>query len=148
VLEVSGGNTEFDREEALEVLSAGEPAAGTLLPSEPPDGARILQVLQVDERGLVMAVEIPFGGRFNRPDVIWVKNEIAISAPFPVDSAQAWLVYPERARAGERLRVFGRELSRELVALRSADDGKIIELKDVGQSKARRALRTRFRSPG
>ena len=57
--------------------------------------------------------------------VCWVKNSDGWSKPWLVKSAQPWWVSPEQAAPGQTVRVFGRALDTQLVALKARDSGKV-----------------------
>jgi len=137
----------FDPEKALAALSAAPVRSPTgrrplrahyELPAEPPSGAQKLNVLAVEPRGLVLAVEFYsyYGGdgfydaRAGGP-VCWVKNRDGFSHPWLVRSAQPWWVYPEKVQPGERIRVFGRNIDAKLVALKASPGGEVRVLADV-----------------
>ena len=137
-------NTVFDEPRALAALAAKVYSGRDLLPQKPPAGARPLKVLGVEPRGRVMAVE--FVGHHDAsgfydatlgPEVCWVVTPQGTSKPVLVRSAQPWWIYPDRASPGQRIRIFGRNISARLVALKSSQTGKLLTLSDFGPGRHR-----------
>ncbi len=102
-----------------EMVAAGRDHPGrTALPATPPKEATRRRILETAPRGFAMAVE--FHTTYNAsgyydatlgPEVCWVENADGFSPPQLLRSARPWWVFPERARAGDRVRLFGRDLS-------------------------------------
>lgn len=63
--------------------------------------------------------------------VCWVKSPGGCSRPWLVHSATPWWVYPERAVAGQLVRVFGRNLDAKLVSLRPRPSGPAVFMTSV-----------------
>ena len=64
------------------------------------------------------------------------ENADGFSPPRLVRSAQAWWVYPEQARAGDRIRIFGRNLSerwRQALAALVSESGKVLPIEATGK---------------
>jgi hypothetical protein len=133
--EVRAWDAPFDETKALAALAATPYCAGDLLPATPPAGAQKLKVLDVDPRGLVMAVEYQshysaqgfYDARAGKA-VCWVGVGGAWSRPRLVKSARPWWVSPEKAAPGEVVRVFGRAIDARLVALKARDGGKVVRV--------------------
>ena len=130
--EVRAWDAPFDEKKALAALAATPYRPHDFLPDAPPKGARNLKVLDVDPRGLVIAVEFQshygaqgfYDARAGQA-VCWVGNGGAWSEPRLVKSARPWWVSPERAAPGETVRVFGRTIDARLVALRARGGGAV-----------------------
>ena len=144
---VHAWSPEATEEELMQVLeeavAAGLERPGAGLPARPPGDATRLRILETDPRGLVLAAE--FHASYNAsgyfdatlgPEVCWVENADGFSPPRLVRSARPWWVYPERGRPGDRIRVFGRNLSERwrkgLVALVS-DGGRVVPVEASGR---------------
>lgn len=126
-----------------EAAAAGLEHPGAELPSRPPEDAKQVRILETDPKGRNMAAEFhstyDASGYYDAtlgPEVCWVENADGFSPPRLVRSARPWWVYPERARAGDRIRIFGRNLSERwrqaLVALVS-ENGKVLPLEATGK---------------
>lgn len=137
-------NAPFDEERALAALAHGGASLRDRLPDEPPEDARRLAVLHTGDAGRVMAVE--FGRHYTAQgfydaeigfDVIWVANREGTSRPWLVRSAEPWFAYPRRARPGETVRVFGRNVDAKLLALRSEEGEDPVSLAITGHGRHR-----------
>lgn len=145
VTEVYSANMPFNEREVVTALESGDYKGKQALPSVPPANSRRLNILTQDPRGLVMAVEFSddytsngfFGDRVG-DDVVWVKNGDGYSKPWLVKSADTWFIYPEKANAGELVRVFGRCVDARLIAVRKQGERKLTLLKG-GDVAARNA---------
>jgi len=133
VTEVYSANIPFDEKAAIAALESGNYKT---LPSAPPVNARRLNILTQDPRGLVMAVEFSdeyssngFFGDGVGDDVLWVKNRDGYSKPWLIKSSKPWFIYPEKANAGEVVRVFGRCVGSRLIAVKKQGDNKLRILK-------------------
>jgi hypothetical protein len=140
--EVLAWSPPFDKEKAIAALEATPYQPLALLPPEPPQEANRLTILDIEPRGLVMAVE--FYGHFHAGGfydarageaVCWVTNGDGCSKPWLVRSARPWWAYPEKAAPGDRIRVFGRNIDTQHVALKSRDDGRVVVLSEIGQGR-------------
>lgn len=127
----------LDADAALAALRTTPYDARRWLPAEPPPGARRLQVLDADPRGLVLAVESEShynaSGFFDSRaggHVCWIRNADGWSKPWRITAAQPWWVSPAAAPPGATVRVFGRSLDARLVALKASDDGQVTVLPD------------------
>jgi len=133
--EVYVWNVPFNENEALAALEVKVYKGKSLLTAQPPKEAKKLNILSTDPRGLVMAVEFSdnysaegfYGDRIGG-QVVWVKNADGYSKPWLVHSATPWWVYPSKTSAGDRVRVFGRNISAKLAVIRKAGDTKIQKL--------------------
>lgn len=132
----------FDQDKAIAALAPTPYPGESLLPGEPPQGSKRLNILDVEPRGLVMAVE--FRAHYGASgfydaraggQVCWVKNSDGLSRPWLVRSAQPWWVYPEKAHPGHRVRIFGRNIDAKLVALKSRAEGKVTVLSELGRGR-------------
>jgi len=102
--EVFAWSPPFDKDKAVAALQATPYRGPDLLPPQPPEGARKLNILATEPRGLVMAVEFyghyHAGGFYDAragEQVCWVANGDGCARPWLVRSAQPWWVYPEQA---------------------------------------------------
>jgi hypothetical protein len=135
--EVRDWKAPFDADAALAALRTTPYDAGRWLPAEPPSGSRRVQVLDADPRGLVLAVESE--SHYNASGfydaragghVCWIKNSDGWSKPWRITTARPWWVSPAAAPPGATVRVFGRSLDAQLVALKASDDGQVTVLSD------------------
>ena len=136
VTEVYSANIPFDEKAVIAALESRDYKGTLLLPSVPPANARRLNILTQDPNGLVMAVEFSdeyssngFFGDQVGDDVLWVKNRDGYSKPWLVKSARPWFIYPEKAMAGELVRVFGRCVNAQLIAVKKQGDSRLRILK-------------------
>jgi hypothetical protein len=91
--------------------------AADWLPPVPTKEVRTLRVLDREENGRVAAVvataNLAQGGNWDAsvgPDVLWAKNAHGVSRPQLLRSAQPWWAFPAKVAAGDRVRLFGRNL--------------------------------------
>jgi hypothetical protein len=140
--EVRAGDVPFDEAKAVAALEASPYRPRDVLPAEPPAGARKLEILDVDARGLVMAVA--YYGHYGAQgfydaragkDVCWVGNGEGWSRPCLVKSARPWWVSPERTAAGRTVRVFGRNIDARLVALKARGGGTVMRLQEFERGR-------------
>ncbi len=143
-VEVYAWSPSTGEEELIAALERSHRPATDALPALPPEDARKLRVLDADPRGYTMAVE--FHDRYDSngfydalagEEVCWVANGDGFSKPQLVRSAMPWWVFPERARPGDRVRIFGRNLyggkwKSTLVALQSSS-GEVLLVTDRGK---------------
>ncbi len=130
--EVYVADITFDETKALAALETESYKGKELLPAVPPEGAKKLNILSSDPRGLIMAVEFSdvynadgFYGDGIGGQVVWVKNRDGFSKPWLVHSTNSWFVYPEKTRAGEKVRVFGRNINPRIVCIRKIGETKV-----------------------
>ncbi len=116
--EVWGWNAPYDQAKVKAALAAPNYNGRKLLPPEPPKDAAKVSIIDNDPRGFVLAVDFNeryggasfFDAMLGR-DVIWVKSGDGWSKPWLIRATQPWFVYPEIANPGQRIRVFGRNMS-------------------------------------
>lgn len=122
--EVWGWSAPNDDAAIKAALNGDAYSAKALLPATPPAGARKYNVLDTDANGQTLAVDFSadytFFDAMNGPDICWVKNAEGYSNPWPVRCAQPWMIYPEKALPGERIRVIGRNINALLIAIKPA----------------------------
>lgn len=99
------------------------------LPKAPSDKAKPLTVLERDPNGRVLAVVAATGAPSHAdwtagPDVIWVRNGEAHSAPILPKVAQARWVFPDRANPLQTITLFGRNLASKGALIALKKDGK------------------------
>jgi hypothetical protein len=103
---------------------AGRVAAWGLHPDDP-KGREISPKIQIARPGLLMAT-IPERA-YDGPIVVWAAGKDSFSEPVVLNAPKPWWCWPEPARAGQTVRIFGRNLSerpdfaRAFVCLTSAD---------------------------
>lgn len=132
----------FDADAAWAALNATPYDAAGLLPAAPPPSARRLKVLDADPRGLVMAVESE--SHYNASGfydaragghVCWVKNADGWSKPRRITTARPWWVSPAVAPPGGTVRVFGRSLDAQLVALKASAGGGVTPVSEFERGR-------------
>ena len=129
----------YNEKEVLTALEVKDYMGKNLLPAQPPQEAKKLSTISADPRGLVMAVNFSddysgdgFYGDHIGGQVVWVKNNEGFSKPWLVHSANPWWVYPSKTFAGEKVRVFGRNIEAKLAVIRKSGETKIQKLKFGG----------------
>jgi len=102
----------------------------------PPKSAKARKILAIDPGGTVMAVNFSdhftpngFWGDRIGDDVLWIKNSYGCSMPYLIKSPKLWFVYPEKAEAGNLIRIFGRNIDARLIAIRKKGENKVRMLK-------------------
>jgi len=140
--EVLAWSPPFDKEKAIAALEATPYQPLGRLPARPPEEAKRLMIFDIEPRGLVMAVEFyrhfHAGGFYDAragDTVCWVTNGDGCSKPWLVRSARPWWVYPEKAAPGDRIRIFGRNIDAQQVALKSRGDGRVVVPSEIGQGR-------------
>lgn len=115
--EIHGVTFEFDEEAIKKAIQVEHYDPVALLPQEPPAKAKPLKVVDRDSEGRVAAFIASASLISNRNydaasgfEAIWAKNENGTSLPSLLRSAQPWWIYPFKASAGDRIRLFGRNL--------------------------------------
>lgn len=144
--EVYSSMTTFNETIAIEALKDVNYSSESFLPSSPTSNAKKLNILSCDDQGSVMAVEFSdeynsqgfFDGRLG-DDILWIKNQSGYSKPWLIKTPQLWFSYPEKVKAGELIRVFGRNVNAKLVAIRKKGDKELIILLD-SKTKNRKPL--------
>lgn len=102
----------------------GQLAAWGLHPDDP-QGREITPKIQIAQPGLLMAT-IPERA-YDGPIVVWAVGKQSFSEPVVLNSPKPWWCSPDAARAGQSVRIFGRNLaqrpdfSRAWVCLTQAD---------------------------
>ena len=125
----------FNEKAAIAALEVKDYQGRNLLPVLPPSESKRLNILSTDDRGLIIAVEFSsdyspegfYGDRIGG-QVVWIKNQDGFSKPWLVHSANPWWVYPAKAMAGGKVRVFGRNMNAQLVVIRKTGDLKAQKL--------------------
>jgi hypothetical protein len=125
----------FTEKEAIDALEVKDYHGRSLLPVTPPAESKRLNIVSSDDRGLIIAVEFSndyspegfYGDRIGG-QVVWIKNQDGYSKPWLVHSANPWWVYPAKSMAGEKVRVFGRNMNAQLVVIRKTGDLKVQKL--------------------
>jgi hypothetical protein len=72
--------------------------------------------------------------------VIWVKNNDGYSKPWLVRGANPWFLYPEKAKGGEVVRVFGRMIAARLIAIKKQGAGSKVRMLKSSDVTARSTL--------
>jgi hypothetical protein len=103
----------------------------------PTENAAKLNILTVDEKGLVLAAEFSDDYKADGfydfrigDDVLWAKNKAGYSKPYLIKSPQLWFGYPELLSGGDIIRVFGRSVNAKLIAIRKSGEKDLLVLKD------------------
>ena len=69
------------------------------------------KVQMLDPKNGLLVATLPERS-FDGPFAVWVKNDAGFSAPVVLNAPQAWWCSPDEPLAGERVRIFGRNLAR------------------------------------
>jgi hypothetical protein len=128
--QVLGWNAPYDVIGIKAALAGNSYVGRDLLPAQPPSSAVNCKIIDSDPNGRVIAVNAaqfsPWESYFDAligPEVIWVKNSDGFSKAWPVRAAQPWFVYPEKANAGQQIRIFGRNIVAKMVAIKPKSGG-------------------------